>query len=55
MFRDCWLWACVVTALAGPCVAAQEELVRALNAAGVVSTPEHNGDRTVLAPPPPRG
>ena len=23
-------------------------------AAGIVSTPEHNGDRTVLAPPPPR-
>lgn len=32
MCRDWWLWACVVTALAGPCVAAPEELVRALNA-----------------------
>ena len=30
-------------------------LVEAMEAAGVVSTPEHNGDRTVLAPPPPRG
>lgn len=29
-------------------------LVEAMEAAGVVSTPEHNGDRTVLAPPPPR-
>ena len=26
----------------------------AMEAAGVVSSPEHNGDRTVLAPPPPR-
>ena len=25
----------------------------AMEAAGIVSTPEHNGDRTVLAPPPP--
>ncbi len=30
-------------------------LVEAMEAAGIVSTPEHNGDRTVLAPPPPRG
>jgi S-DNA-T family DNA segregation ATPase FtsK/SpoIIIE len=30
-------------------------LVEAMEAAGVVSTPEHNGDRSVLAPPPPRG
>lgn len=29
-------------------------LVEAMEAAGIVSTPEHNGDRTVLAPPPPR-
>ena len=29
-------------------------MVEAMEAAGVVSTPEHNGDRTVLAPPPPR-
>ncbi|MEO6155976.1 MAG: DNA translocase FtsK 4TM domain-containing protein, partial [Thermomonas sp.] len=29
-------------------------LVEAMEAAGVVSTPEHNGDRSVLAPPPPR-
>ncbi|WP_223250334.1 DNA translocase FtsK [Marilutibacter maris] len=29
-------------------------LVEAMEAAGVVSAPEHNGDRTVLAPPPPR-
>jgi S-DNA-T family DNA segregation ATPase FtsK/SpoIIIE len=29
-------------------------LVEAMEAAGVVSTPEHNGDRTVIAPPPPR-
>ncbi|WP_345295693.1 DNA translocase FtsK [Luteimonas vadosa] len=28
-------------------------LVEAMEAAGVVSPPEHNGDRTVLAPPPP--
>ena len=29
-------------------------LIEAMEAAGIVSTPEHNGDRTVLAPPPPR-
>ncbi|WP_027072500.1 MULTISPECIES: DNA translocase FtsK [unclassified Luteimonas] len=29
-------------------------LVEAMEAAGVVSAPEHNGDRTVLAPPPPK-
>ena len=29
-------------------------LVEAMEAAGVVSGPEHNGDRSVLAPPPPR-
>ncbi len=29
-------------------------LIEAMEAAGVVSTPEHNGDRTVIAPPPPR-
>nr|MDQ3038993.1 FtsK/SpoIIIE domain-containing protein [Pseudomonadota bacterium] len=29
-------------------------MVEAMEAAGVVSPPEHNGDRTVLAPPPPR-
>ena len=29
-------------------------LVEAMEAAGIVSTPEHNGDRTVIAPPPPR-
>ncbi|WP_425477167.1 DNA translocase FtsK [Solilutibacter silvestris] len=29
-------------------------LVEAMEAAGVVSPPEHNGDRTVLAPPPVR-
>jgi S-DNA-T family DNA segregation ATPase FtsK/SpoIIIE len=29
-------------------------LIEAMEAAGVVSAPEHNGDRTVLAPPPPR-
>ncbi|WP_425600361.1 DNA translocase FtsK [Luteimonas deserti] len=28
-------------------------LVEAMEAAGVVSPPEHNGDRSVLAPPPP--
>jgi S-DNA-T family DNA segregation ATPase FtsK/SpoIIIE len=30
-------------------------LVEAMEAAGVVTPPEHNGDRSVLAPPPPRG
>ncbi|WP_372013649.1 DNA translocase FtsK [Pseudoxanthomonas sp. 10H] len=29
-------------------------LIEAMEAAGVVSPPEHNGDRSVLAPPPPR-
>jgi S-DNA-T family DNA segregation ATPase FtsK/SpoIIIE len=29
-------------------------LIEAMEAAGVVSGPEHNGDRSVLAPPPPR-
>ncbi|MOA66541.1 DNA translocase FtsK [compost metagenome] len=29
-------------------------LIEAMEAAGVVSSPEHNGDRTVLAPPPPK-
>ena len=29
-------------------------LVEAMEAVGIVSSPEHNGDRTVLAPPPPR-
>src|SRR5690606_13803421 len=29
-------------------------LVEAMEQAGVVSPPEHNGDRTVIAPPPPR-
>ncbi|WP_255469994.1 DNA translocase FtsK [Pseudoxanthomonas sp. z9] len=29
-------------------------LIEAMEAAGVVSPPEHNGDRQVLAPPPPR-
>ncbi|MCD9030393.1 DNA translocase FtsK 4TM domain-containing protein [Luteimonas sp. Y-2-2-4F] len=29
-------------------------LVEAMEAAGVVSAPEHNGDRTVIAPPPPK-
>ena len=29
-------------------------LIEAMEAAGVVSPPEHNGDRTVIAPPPPR-
>ncbi len=29
-------------------------LVEAMEAAGIVSPPEHNGDRTVLAPPPPK-
>ena len=30
-------------------------MIEAMEAAGVVSPPEHNGDRTVLAPPPPKG
>jgi S-DNA-T family DNA segregation ATPase FtsK/SpoIIIE len=30
-------------------------LIEAMEAAGVVSPPEHNGDRSVIAPPPPRG
>jgi len=29
-------------------------LIEAMEAAGIVSAPEHNGDRKVLAPPPPR-
>ena len=29
-------------------------LIEAMEAAGVVSQPEHNGDRSVLAPPPPK-
>jgi S-DNA-T family DNA segregation ATPase FtsK/SpoIIIE len=29
-------------------------MIEAMEAAGIVSTPEHNGDRAVLAPPPPR-
>jgi S-DNA-T family DNA segregation ATPase FtsK/SpoIIIE len=29
-------------------------LIEAMEAAGIVSPPEHNGDRTVIAPPPPR-
>jgi S-DNA-T family DNA segregation ATPase FtsK/SpoIIIE len=29
-------------------------LIEAMEAAGIVSAQEHNGDRTVLAPPPPR-
>ena len=29
-------------------------LIEAMEAAGVVTPPEHNGDRQVLAPPPPR-
>ena len=29
-------------------------LIEEMEAQGVVSPPEHNGNRTVLAPPPPR-
>ncbi len=29
-------------------------LIEEMEAAGIVSPPEHNGNRTVLAPPPPR-
>ncbi|HCS57309.1 MAG TPA: cell division protein FtsK, partial [Gordonia polyisoprenivorans] len=29
-------------------------LIEAMEAAGVVTPPEHNGDRSVLAPPPPK-
>src|SRR5690606_3917477 len=29
-------------------------LIESMEAAGVVTPPEHNGDRSVLAPPPPR-
>ena len=29
-------------------------LIEAMEMAGVVSPPEHNGDRSVLAPPPPK-
>jgi DNA segregation ATPase FtsK/SpoIIIE, S-DNA-T family len=29
-------------------------LIEAMEAAGIVSAPEHNGDRKVIAPPPPR-
>ena len=29
-------------------------LIEAMEAAGIVTPPEHNGDRSVLAPPPPR-
>ena len=29
-------------------------LIEAMEAAGIVSPPEHNGDRSVIAPPPPR-
>jgi DNA segregation ATPase FtsK/SpoIIIE, S-DNA-T family len=29
-------------------------LIEAMEAAGIVSPPEHNGDRKVIAPPPPR-
>jgi S-DNA-T family DNA segregation ATPase FtsK/SpoIIIE len=30
-------------------------LVEAMEMAGIVSKPEHNGDRSVLAPPPVKG
>jgi len=29
-------------------------MIEAMEAAGVVTPPEHNGDRSVLAPPPPK-
>jgi len=29
-------------------------LIEAMEAAGIVTPPEHNGDRSVLAPPPPK-
>jgi S-DNA-T family DNA segregation ATPase FtsK/SpoIIIE len=29
-------------------------LIEAMEAAGIVTAPEHNGDRSVLAPPPPK-
>ena len=29
-------------------------MIETMEAAGIVSPPEHNGDRSVLAPPPPR-
>ena len=29
-------------------------LIEAMEAAGIVTPPEHNGDRKVIAPPPPR-
>jgi S-DNA-T family DNA segregation ATPase FtsK/SpoIIIE len=29
-------------------------LIEEMEAAGIVSAPERNGDRTVLAPPPPK-
>ncbi|MNU10591.1 DNA translocase FtsK [compost metagenome] len=29
-------------------------LIEAMEMAGVVTPPEHNGDRSVLAPPPPK-
>ncbi len=29
-------------------------LIEAMEAAGIVTPPEHNGDRQVIAPPPPR-
>ena len=28
-------------------------LIEAMESAGIVSAPEHNGDRKVIAPPPP--